>query len=386
MNLLLLVSFSQGFVFGLSILFSPFFRSHINKYLGYSILVLTSLMLNVYLDFEGVFEMYPDFMILYDIEWIFLFPVFFFLYILKSINHDLEKNRKMYWLYVPFFFSVVINAFFNLEVAYQWFADSYDYTELVYDWVFGFQEFGYYSFNFILIMWSYKVISEEKYTNYPNNKWLKASCIWTFFLVTLWIIIDIIDMIFGISYEIGISIICTSTSVFIFWLVYNGVYRLKLTGAYRGLVSGIKSDISGISMLETLDEVKSKNQMVLSNSFSEDNRYFQKLENLLKKDYIYRDPNLSQEAIAKRLNISTGYLSQIVNDITKKNFAVYINSYRVQEVKDMILNTEFDKYSVLAIGLEAGFKSKTTFYTSFKKETGLTPSQFKSNHKKVPNF
>ncbi|RKN36914.1 AraC family transcriptional regulator, partial [Aquimarina sp. AD1] len=121
-------------------------------------------------------------------------------------------------------------------------------------------------------------------------------------------------------------------------------------------------------------------------SFSKDNIYFQKLEGLLEKDYIYRNPNLNQEMVAQTLNISSGYLSQIVNDVTKKNFTAYINSYRVNEVKEMILNEEFDKYSLLSIGLEAGFKAKSTFYTSFKKETGLTPNQFKIDHKKVQFF
>ncbi len=47
----------------------------------------------------------------------------------------------------------------------------------------------------------------------------------------------------------------------------------------------------------------------------------------------------------------------------------------------MILNEQFDKYSLLAIGFESGFKSKTTFYNSFKKETNCTPREFKNKYK-----
>ncbi|WP_109435061.1 AraC family transcriptional regulator [Aquimarina sp. AU119] len=380
-HLFLLITVSQGFIFGFAILFSPFYKSQVNNYLGYAILVLASLMLNVYLDAIDVFVKYPKFMILYDIEWVFLFPVFFFLYFLKSINHDLGMSKKLFWLYMPFIFSVVINVIFNLEYAYSW-----KYKELVYDLIFDFQELGYYSFNFILVIWSYKILKEEKYRMHPNSRWLKKLCVWIFFLVTSWIIIDIIDMIFNIGYEIGISIICTVASVFVFWVVYYGIYTLKLTNDQKNIISDVNNGTLHVNLTEVHDNTQQEVPTNTGASFSEDNRYFLKLENLLQNDHIYRDPNLSQEIIAKLLNISSGYLSQIVNDITKKNFTVYINSYRVKEVKDMILNAEFDKYSLLAIGLEAGFKSKTTFYTSFKKETGLTPSQFRSKNKKVPIF
>ncbi|PKV48452.1 AraC-like DNA-binding protein [Aquimarina sp. MAR_2010_214] len=375
---LLIISASQGVIFGLVILISPFFRSKTNNYLSYAILIVSLLMLNVYLDDIAVFIKYPKVKVLYDIEWIFLFPVFFFIYFLKSINHDLEKSKKLYWLYTPFMLSVIINVVFNLEYAYKWYAYTWEHKGFVYKMIFDIQELGYYSFNFILVIWSYKILKEKKYSTHPNTKWLKKLCVWIFLLIISWILIDIADMIFNIGYEIGISIICTGTSVFVFWVVYYGVYTLKLTND--------KNDILLVNPTEILDKRQQKELTNPDTSFSEDNIYFQKLKNLLQKDCIYRDPNLSQEMIAKLLNISSGYLSQIVNDITKKNFTIYINSYRVKEVKCMILNTEFDKYSLLAIGLEAGFKSKTTFYTSFKKETGLTPSQFRSKNKKVPNF
>ncbi|WP_299243591.1 helix-turn-helix domain-containing protein [uncultured Aquimarina sp.] len=372
-NIILLISVSQGFLFGFAILFSPYFKSQTNTYLGYSILILVFLMCNVYLDTLQVYQQHPKFLILYDIEWIFLFPVFFFYYILKSINHKLLESKKLFLLYIPFLFSVIINVVFNLEHVYEWYSYTWEYKELVYGWIFDIQEFGYYSFNFVIAIWAYSILKNKRYIGHQNSKWLKRLCVWEVSLVTSWVLIDIIDMIFGLGYEIGISIICSGASLFIFWIVYNGIYSLKLTS--------IRKSISNNDV-----KVKKPEVSASQHSFSKNNVYFLKLENLLQREYIYRDPNLNQEMIAETLNISSGYLSQIVNDITKKNFTAYINSYRVKEVKDMILNEEFDKYSLLAIGLEAGFKSKTTFYTSFKRETGLTPNQFKTNQKKVLIF
>jgi YesN/AraC family two-component response regulator len=80
------------------------------------------------------------------------------------------------------------------------------------------------------------------------------------------------------------------------------------------------------------------------------------------------------------LNISPSYISQIVNSSTGNNFATYINHYRVEDAKKFILDKEFQNYSLLAIGLECGFSSKTTYYNSFKKITGLTPNAYRKKH------
>ena len=47
------------------------------------------------------------------------------------------------------------------------------------------------------------------------------------------------------------------------------------------------------------------------------------------------------------------------------------------DAKKMLENEEFDNYTVVAIGLESGFNSKTSFYQAFKKHTRQTPSEYK---------
>ena len=115
-------------------------------------------------------------------------------------------------------------------------------------------------------------------------------------------------------------------------------------------------------------------------AFDKNNHYLLELDRLLLDEKIFLDPDLSRDQIADRLGISSGYLSQIINTATSTNFTSYINQHRVEEVKRMMLDPEAQKYSLLAIGLEAGFKSKSAFYTTFKKQTGKTPAEFKKMH------
>ena len=106
--------------------------------------------------------------------------------------------------------------------------------------------------------------------------------------------------------------------------------------------------------------------------------HFKKLEFLIKENKIHHNPNISRDSVSKLLELSNSYLSQIIKENTAVNFSDYINSHRIKDVKLMLKDPTFNKYSLLSIGLECGFNSKTSFYTNFKKETGLTPKEYKN--------
>ena len=51
---------------------------------------------------------------------------------------------------------------------------------------------------------------------------------------------------------------------------------------------------------------------------------------------------------------------------------------KISQAKLLLLNPEYEDYTITSIGLESGFNSKSTFYTVFKKHTGLTPNEYKN--------
>lgn len=99
------------------------------------------------------------------------------------------------------------------------------------------------------------------------------------------------------------------------------------------------------------------------------------LQVLMQEQKIYKNSNLKSADIAKELNISTHLFSQLLNDNLKKSFSVFINEYRIEEAKSIIRSNT--KYTLEAIGNESGFHSKSTFYTTFKRIVGMTPSKYK---------
>ena len=91
----------------------------------------------------------------------------------------------------------------------------------------------------------------------------------------------------------------------------------------------------------------------------------------------YRDSDLTLDRIADELDLSNSYLSRIIKAELGVGFVDYVNTLRVEEAKLYLLKPEFSNYTLVSIGIEAGFNSKSAFYSSFKKITGQTPSDFK---------
>lgn len=113
--------------------------------------------------------------------------------------------------------------------------------------------------------------------------------------------------------------------------------------------------------------------------FSTAHKYFKKLEELMRFKKLYRNPCLSLSSVAEVLGISACYLSSMINRLLNKSFIDFINEYRVADVKQNLTSNAFAHYTIVSLGLEAGFNSKSAFYSAFKKHTGLTPVQYKNS-------
>jgi len=100
------------------------------------------------------------------------------------------------------------------------------------------------------------------------------------------------------------------------------------------------------------------------------------LEAMMLTDKAFLNENLNLSEAARLLDTNTTYLSRLINEHYKVNFSAFVNRYRLEEAKKMILDAQFNNLSIEGIAKSSGFRSKSTFNQVFKQSTGLTPSEF----------
>jgi len=102
---------------------------------------------------------------------------------------------------------------------------------------------------------------------------------------------------------------------------------------------------------------------------------------LIEQEKLYQETELTLQDLAARLQIPTYQVSQAINEGMNKNFYDLVNGYRVEEAKRLLQDPKNMNYTILSVGFDAGFNSKTTFNTVFKKFTGLTPTNFRESQR-----
>ncbi|EKR71493.1 AraC family transcriptional regulator [Leptospira noguchii] len=109
-----------------------------------------------------------------------------------------------------------------------------------------------------------------------------------------------------------------------------------------------------------------------------------RLIHIIKEERIYLDEDIRLPDVSEELGISVHQLSFFLNNHLGMNFNNYINQFRVEEAKSMLINDP--SRSVVSVGIAVGFNSNSSFYKAFLKETGMSPKQFRETQTKVIHF
>lgn len=111
-------------------------------------------------------------------------------------------------------------------------------------------------------------------------------------------------------------------------------------------------------------------------SITKENKYYLQFIELMENDFLYRDEGLSLNKVAAQFGINKCYLSKIINEASKKRFTEIVNAYRVEDVKASIHSGRHKNFTIMSLAFDAGFASKASFNSIFKKQTGLTPTKY----------
>ena len=92
----------------------------------------------------------------------------------------------------------------------------------------------------------------------------------------------------------------------------------------------------------------------------------------------FLDPSLTIQELGNQINIPVRDLSILINHHMKQHFFDFVNEYRIQKAMSILKDPSKNEFTVLEILYEVGFNSKSSFNTSFKKYTNLTPTAYRN--------
>lgn len=173
------------------------------------------------------------------------------------------------------------------------------------------------------------------------------------------------------------------------WLftIYMGnvlIWFAYFTASYTSYIVGALSFSFVLSIICLLVVSKLNNKVIkekyVDKAIEKDeaDELYGRLHSLMMNHELYKNSVITMPQVAKKMSMSTPRFSQFLNDNLNKSFSVFVNEYRIDAAKTMILS---DKSQTMeAISQQCGFNSQSTFYSAFKRQTNLTPAKYKQKN------
>ena len=362
LDILVLSGLILSFFLAILLWTSKYYSNNAHKYYAVTMVSLSLSLLVTWFE-----ELVPSNGILELVSWQFLFPFTFLIYTIKKLQHPLERNQKRWLLLVP---CILLSTFqiidFLLDIdVYYWLAGENEkrYTALI-EWI----TFAFIPYALTLIGYAYFLVREAKFHYQQEKNWFTFNCLSLLAFLMLWLLSDLFTELLEIAVW---NHLLVGLSIFLVLATYQGIHILNIFDQRKSLIiqHSLESNTGKAAQAKKLREGSSAGvhpKIKQLNMLMAEKRYFQ-------------DPDMTRKIIADQLEISEGYLSELMRKEMATNLNDYLNEFRVRYAIELFKNEKFDIYSIEALGHDAGFKSKSVFYTAFKKVTEKTPAAYRKS-------
>ena len=311
-------------------------------------------------------------------------PLLYF-YIRSIYEVDLPFNRRFFRHFFPFF-AVLVFISTPLFFHYTGFL-LLPFNDLVLSVGIltaglGMLLLAFYIYRSFKILHAYRRLIKEHYSSLSNidlhwvSVWVKGF----FVLLLLDVLLPVVALLTP-GFEKLIYLEFFFFTAFIWYIGYYGINQrpVFLPGH---LLAAAATDTAESprrqrATVGTPSLVVSDERPSLFKSDSESHDLSTRLRQVLREEKLYKDENLTLRQLAEAIGTSDKKLSELLNQNLETNFYDFVNSYRVEAFKEMVMSGQAKQYTLLALAFEAGFSSKASFNRIFKEQTQQTPSQFK---------
>ena len=240
----------------------------------------------------------------------------------------------------------------------------------------GFLRFFEYAFSLGIIAYIYYILTQHQLVlldfyseiEHKTMSWITSILYVFLFLNLMWIVEDIVGLFDRTMPELFATLSVVITFMLVYWIGYKGISQPELFNQTL-----FKTQAEPVSASLTPE--------VNAPVAAEDLTLFNQLKSQIEEEKLYTNTATNLRTLAISLNIKEKELSRLINTCTETNFYHFINTFRVEEFKQLLASPKAEQLSILGLAQEAGFSSKSTFYTAFKKIEGMTPKQYESTLK-----
>ncbi len=189
-----------------------------------------------------------------------------------------------------------------------------------------------------------------------NLRWLKNITLMSLALWGLGLVIEFLQL-FDIAPLFDLSVPVTA-ALLIYAMGYLGLRQPEIFSGTSGLKE-FKYQRSGLTPEREHD-------------------LHERLVRFMQTKKPFTDSDIKLGQLAQLLATSPNHLSQVINTKCQQNFFDFINRYRIEDAKRLLLDPDHQQMTLLSIAYDVGFNSKSAFNAAFKKHADMTPSQFRN--------
>ena len=377
------INITASIAFFISLLLSFFLltvktKNKLANRLFASYLILSAISISGFFIYNYIITNFPNLEIVRWTSCLFIIPVFY-LYVLTVSYSDFRLKPKHLLHAIPF---VLLNL---LLVPRLFHANSTEKTyffehikqmpELYYTHILFALQFVFYSMGIYLILKKYRKIYLENYANPDTSTYNWLFQMTLYFLIFYCFVIFKNLLIYTRYNNLFTWVNVILGIIFLFVMCWFVLKALNHPELFRGIDSKLQLTKNRINKPETdtnLSESGNDLNIIITTQIA-----------LLKKHMTdhepYLEPSLTIQEIANQINIPVRELSVLINHHMDQHFFDFVNEYRIQKAMKILKDHSKNHLTILEILYEVGFNSKSSFNTSFKKYTKLTPTNFRKS-------
>lgn len=382
---ILLVGVAQGLFLGIAILAAPRRADRANLFLAALVFTFVLELLSRFAINTGYIALFPQALSLHWALDVFYGPLIFSYVHHLTRSPDVTHSDRTPWhfalpvlsvplamfLWVPFSRTDFLNVMYSsapvpLEIAEASLASVGLISMITY------------------LVWSFRVLRRHRQriqTNYSYAEkiglaWLRNLLAAMATLLVLYVsltvsgwYIDLFDKLYAVSMVVAV-----------FGIGFLGIRQPAVfVRRKEGSAEFLPEPVSNSSAQETKYRKSALAESEIASIYAAINE-------LMDAEKTYLQNDLSLPRLADQLGLPSHYVSQAINQGSGSNFFDFVNGRRVAHVADLLTTAAGTRSdNVLRMAMDAGFNSKSAFYTAFRKQTGMSPKQFQKAIASAPS-